>query len=170
MKSTRYFQKINAHLNAAKAYSNLSYSRRLKVGAVIVKDDRIVSIGYNGTVSGKDNSCEWIFWPNTGVKNSLKKYSDDEIEGFLSQGAELITKDEVVHSEANAILFAAKNGIKIDGCAMIITHSPCFGCAKMIAQSGIKEVYYEEKYRNGSPIPFLEQCGVYVRNIGGNNG
>ena len=139
--SPRQIQKINVHLNAAKAYSELSYAKRLKVGSVIIKDDRVISLGYNGTPSGMDNNCE------------------NEINGVL------VTKQEIVHSEANAILFAARNGISTNNCSLIVTYSPCFECAKMIIQSGIKEVYYEEEYRDISSIKFLRNCGVKVYKI-----
>lgn len=135
--NSRAQQIINAHLKAAEAYAELSYAKRLKVGALIVKEDRVISTGRNGTPVGRDNFCE----------------------------IDSITKPEVVHAEENAILFAARNGTKIEGCTLITTHSPCFECAKMIVQSGIKEVYYSEEYRDLSPVTFLKECGVIVHRI-----
>ena len=125
--------RLNAHLQVAKAYASLSKAKRLQVGAVIIKDDRPISVGYNGCVSGGSNICEI------------------EIDG------ELVTKPEVIHGESNAINFAAKNGIPTNECTLVITHSPCFGCAKSILQAGIKEVYYETEFRDLEGVKFLKQ-------------
>lgn len=151
--SQRDKQKLLAHLNAAQGYSKLSYARRLKVGAVLVKDDRIISVGYNGTPSGRDNNCEIV------TKRTL--------EGpFVEK--ELRSKPEVVHAEMNVIAFAAMNGVSTNQCIMIITHSPCFECSKLIVQSGIIKVYYETEYRITDGIDFLRECGVEVERIYGN--
>ncbi len=77
----------------------------------------------------------------------------------------LRTKPEVVHAEMNAIAFAAKHGVATDQCIMITTHSPCFECAKLIVQSGIKAVYYEQAYRLTDGVQFLKECHVVVRVI-----
>lgn len=140
---SRVYQKIKSHLKAAKVYAELSYSARLKVGAVITRDDRIISIGYNGTPTGFDNECEIRL--------------DDSVK---------VTRPEVVHAEANAILFSAKRGLSTDGSILITTHSPCYDCAKMIVQCGIVEVYYEVNYRDKEPLVFLKKCGVLVKKIG----
>lgn len=125
-------------MKVAEVYARLSRAQRLKVGSVIIRDDRVISVGYNGTPSGLSNECE--------------------LEG--------VTKPEVIHAEANAILFAAKNGISTDNCMIIITHSPCFECVKMIVQSGIKEVYYKYLYRDKKPLELLKQAGVKVQGVG----
>ena len=129
---------ILAHLHAAEGYAALSHSKRAKVGAVIVKDNRVVSIGYNGTPNGWDNCCE---------------------------NPDGSTKKEVIHAEANAIMFAAKNGMATNGCAMIVTMSPCTECAKLIAQSGITAVYYKDEYRDLDGINFLTECMVDICQI-----
>lgn len=133
--------KLSAHLQAAKAYAALSRAERLKVGSVILRDDRIVSIGYNGTPSGRDNTCE------------------------LELSAGLITKAEVCHAEANALMFAAKYGVATNMCHIVTTHSPCFECAKLIIQAGITRVYYEVLYRDDSPITLLKETGITVTKI-----
>lgn len=158
MKLTRYYQKINAHLKAAKAYSELSHANRLKVGAVIVREDRIISIGYNGTPSGRDNTCE----NEELVDQTVQKKGFRQI---VKSGYKLTTKPEVCHAEMNAIMFAAKHGVSTDGCVLVVTHSPCFECAKMIVQCGIKEVHFETPYRDASSIDFLYECGIKVRKI-----
>lgn len=137
-----------AHLEAAKAYAKLSKAKRLKVGAVICRDDRIISIGYNGMPSGGDNICEYRIDHINGL---------DQIEEI-----EWRTRPEVIHAESNAIAFAAKNGVATDGCKLVLTHSPCFDCSRLIIQSGIKEVVYETDYRDISGIDFLKENGVSV--------
>ena len=138
------YSKNNAHLDAAKAYSKLSKAERLKVGAVLVKDDRVISVGYNGCPSGGSNICE------------------DVIDG------ELVTKPEVLHAEENCIAFAAKNGIATEGCSMITTHSPCFACSRLLIQAGVKNVWYETKYRDISGLDLLKNHNVEVGVIYGN--
>lgn len=144
-------RKIKAHLNAAKSYAELSYAKRLKVGAVIAKDDRIISVGYNGTPSGRDNECEY----------NIPIYENS----FKLVGHKLETIPEVVHAEMNAIAFASKLGVSTDGAALIITHSPCFNCSKLIVQAGIKELYYETEYRDVGALIFLASCGIKIRRI-----
>jgi dCMP deaminase len=141
-----YSRKIKAHLKAAKAYAELSHAKRLRVGAVLIKDDRIISIGYNGTPSGMDNNCENI----VAIKKKMPP-------GYIYE-----TKPEVVHAEMNVIAFAAKNGVPTDGCTMIVTHSPCFECSKLLVQAGVKSVYYETEYRLTNSLDFLKQCDVGV--------
>jgi len=131
-----------AHMRAAHIYSELSHARRLKVGALIVKDDRIISIGYNGMPSGWDNNCE---------------YAQDD--GTLK------TKPEVLHAETNALAKLARStesGLDAD---LFVTHSPCLDCAKLIFQSGIQRVYYANDYRDDSGISFLRASGIVVEKI-----
>ena len=134
----RYLLKKTIHLNVAKEYSKLSRAKRLKVGAVIVKDDRVISVGYNGTPAGRDNECEY------------------KING------ELVTKPEVLHAESNALMYALREGVSTKGCELFTTHSPCFDCCKLIVSSGITAVYYDIEYRDTSGIEFLEECGITV--------
>jgi dCMP deaminase len=137
-----------AHMRAAHLYAGLSTARRLKVGALIVKDDRIVSIGYNGMPSGWDNDCEY------------KHYSLGNPNDF-----ELKSKPEVLHAETNAIAKLAKStesGLDAD---LFVTHSPCLDCAKLIYQSGIRRVYYANAYRDDSGIAFLKASGIAVEQL-----
>ena len=122
-----------AHMRAAHVYAELSYCRRRKVGCVIVKDDRIISIGFNGTPPGWPNLCE-----------------DDQNR----------TLPEVYHAETNAIAKLAKSSESGMGAILFVTCTPCLDCAKLIAQSGIAEVYYSEHYRLRDGLDFLERCGV----------
>ena len=136
-----------AHMKAAEAYAELSHAVRLKVGAIITKNDRVVSIGYNGTPAGWDNKCEdEIKWPTGEIKFTT-------------------TKPEVIHAEANAIGKLARSLESGDGATMYITHAPCFDCSKMIHVAGINKVFYRNQYRNNDGIKFLNQCNIEVEQI-----
>lgn len=138
-----FLKKGKAHLKTAKIYAQESKARRLKVGAVLIRDDRVILTAYNGTPTGADNNCE------------------DE---FIGDNGEtiLVTKDSVIHAEANIISFAAKYGISTQGCILILTHSPCYTCSKLIIQSGIKKVLYDEPYRDTSAIKFLRDNNIII--------
>ena len=138
---------LDTYMKTAKLFAEHSSAVRKKVGAVVVKNDRIISIGYNGMPSGWDNDCENYF----GLD--------------LSGNPTLVTKPEVLHAESNAIAKLAKYTESGDGASMFITCSPCIDCAKMIYQSGIKEVFYGEEYRNNDGIDFLNKCGLSVRKL-----
>ena len=132
------------HMETAKLYSKLSKAVKKKVGAILVKNDRIISIGYNGTPSGFDNTCE--------------------VE--LEDGS-LRTKDIVLHAESNAITKVAKSGESSEGSDLYCTLSPCMECSKLIAQSGIKRVFFNEFYRNVDGIKeVLKPSKVEVYHIG----
>lgn len=120
-------------MNLAKDISKRSTCVKIKVGAIITREGRIVSVGYNGSAPGREH-CEDHF--NT-PKNDWATFL--EIHHIWS------IKNEV-HAEINAILFAAKHGIPIDNCVMFVTHLPCTICSKYIVQSGIRKVYYNEEY------------------------
>ncbi len=114
--------------------AKLSYCQRLKVGSLIVKNNSIISYGYNGTAHGDDNICE----------------IDD------------VTLPNVVHAEMNSIYKCAKGNESSEGAAIFITNSPCMPCAIAIVQSGIKSVYYIHEYRDHSPIDYLLSKGINV--------
>ena len=141
----------NAYMKVAETFAELSSARRLHVGAIIVKDDRIISIGYNGMPSGWDNNCEDVLTP------SLPYLQGD--------GPILKTKPEVLHAETNAIAKLAKSTESGDGAHMFITHAPCLDCAKLVYQSGISSVYYRNSYRSDEGIAFLEKCNIEVNKI-----
>jgi dCMP deaminase len=127
-----------AYLRIAKEWSLLSYCKRKQVGAIIVKDRMIISDGYNGTPSGFENCCE------------------DE-EG--------LTRWDVLHAEANAILKVARSTQSCEGATLYITLSPCKECSKLIHQSGIKRVVYHNGYRDDSGLQFLKKAGIEVEHI-----
>ena len=146
----------NAYMKVAETFAELSSARRLHVGAIIVKDDRIISIGYNGMPSGWDNNCEY---DDIGFSDPVF----GKPQTLINRG--LKTKPEVLHAETNSIAKLAKSTESGDGDSMFITHSPCLDCAKLIYQSGIKSVYYRNVYRSDDGIKFLEKCNVNVEKI-----
>ncbi len=127
-----------AYLKIAREWGQLSYCQRKKVGAIIVKNKMIISDGYNGTPSGFENCCE-----------------DEEGK----------TKWYVLHAEANAILKVAKSTQSCENATLYITMSPCRDCSKLIHQSGIVRVVYQNSYKDLAGIEFLKRAGVEVIQI-----
>lgn len=138
---------IDAHMKVAETYAQLSSARRLQVGAVIVKNDTIIGIGYNGMPSGWDNNCE------------DEEYLEDDFH------IKMTTKPEVIHAESNAICKVTKSTNSSEGAEMFVTHAPCIHCAKLIFQSGIRKVFYRNVYRETNGIEFLEKCGVEIEKV-----
>ena len=137
---------LDAYMKTAETFAECSTAKRLHVGAVIVKDDRIISIGYNGMPTGWDNNCE-----------DIKINYDGQYE--------LKTKPEVLHAETNCVAKLAKSTESGLGATMFVTHSPCLDCANLVYQSGINTVYYRNSYRNEDGIQFLEKAGVKIEQI-----
>lgn len=139
----------DAYMKVAETFAELSSARRLHVGAIVVKEDRIISIGYNGMPSGWDNDCEDII--------------REEQDGIVKYNTK--SKPEVLHAETNAIAKLAKSTESGVGATMFITHSPCLDCAKLIYQSGINHVLYRNSYRSDDGINFLQKANVSVEKI-----
>lgn len=137
---------IDAFMDTAERFAQLSSAKRLKVGAVVVKDNRIISIGYNGTPAGWSNDCE-----------EYVSLSDDTVVNR--------TKDEVIHAEANAVSKLARDGESGNGADLFCTHAPCIQCAKLIYGAGIKKVYYRHTYRDTYGVDFLEKCNIEVEKV-----
>lgn len=137
---------IDAFMDTAERFAQLSSAKRLQVGAVVVKDNRIISIGYNGMPSGWDNTCE-----------NMIQHSDDTVS--------LVTKDEVIHAEANAISKLAKSGDSGSGADIFCTHAPCIHCAKIIYGAGISKLYYRNSYRDSDGVNFLIKCNIEVEKV-----
>lgn len=137
---------VEAYIDTAKIFAELSHARRLHVGAIVVKDDRIISIGYNGMPAGWDNNCE-----------DVVQHSDDTTS--------LKTKPEVLHAETNAIAKLARSTESGEGADMFITHAPCLDCAKLIYQSGIRRVWFGEAYRDTAGVDFLTRSGVAINQV-----
>jgi dCMP deaminase len=154
---------IKAHMKAASVYAELSSAVRLHVGCVIVKDNTIIGIGYNGMPSGWDNNCEELEY----VLKSECQQSDDWMKksGYTETAhgwSKLHSKPEVLHAETNAIAKVSRSTNSSDGATMFITHAPCLECAKIIHQAGIKEVYYKNDYRSQAGINFLKKCEIEI--------
>ena len=160
---------IEAFMKTAEVFAELSSARRLHVGAIIVKDNRIVSIGYNGMPAGWDNDCEYTELMPINDAAKLEDYpflGTFWINGHnVDRRYRLRTKSEVLHAETNAIAKLAKSTESGDGATMFITHTPCLDCAKLIYQSGIKSVYYRNTYRNTDGVDFLNKCNIEVKNV-----
>ena len=135
---------IDAYMDVAERFAQLSHAKRLQVGAIIVKDDRIISIGYNGMPTGWDNCCEDVI-------------REDEVGFQVTK-----TKPEVLHAESNAIAKLAKSGESGMGATIFVTHAPCIDCAKLVYQSGITTVYYKNEYRSTQGIDFLTKSNIQV--------
>lgn len=146
---------IEYYMRVCYLTAKLSTAKRLKVGAIAVKDNRTISIGYNGTVSGQDNSCEYIVRGEVGC-------DPEEFPLIDSRSRyKLVTKPEVIHAERNCLDKIAKSNESSEGAVMFITHSPCIECAKSIFNTGIKTVFYSE-FKTGDGIDFLTRVGVAV--------
>ena len=141
---------ISFYFDIAERVSQLSYAERLKVGAVIVKDDRILSYGYNGMPAGFDNCCE------THIPEQVDLDSRTITEAYT------VTKPEVVHAEMNAIAKVANHGDSCKGASIFVTHAPCVECAKLILQSGISNVYYKNNYRSTAGIDLLKKSPLSI--------
>jgi len=170
---------VELYIDFAQRVSKMSHAKRLQVGAVVVKDDRIISIGYNGMPAGWENDCEfkdymsrdaggWLNpdeieerWPYT---EECRGDEEPESNTYARRYA-LKTKPEVLHAESNAIAKLARSTESGLGADLFITHSPCIDCAKLIHQSGISRVYYAKDYRDDAGVRFLEKSGVQVKQI-----
>ena len=152
---------LDAHMKTAETFAECSTAIRLHVGAIVVKDDRIISIGYNGMPSGWDNNCEDKIYCDDGdcLEQQLPKESD------TWKRYKLKTKPEVLHAETNAIAKLAKSNESGLGASMFVTHAPCLDCAKLVYQSGINTVYYRNSYRDENGIQFLEKAGVKIEKV-----
>lgn len=191
-----------ANMEMAYLTAELSYCQKRQVGAVIVKDHRVISNGYNGTSKGTENICEdkYVVCDKCNKKVILTKpieeykfetYNNQEkikstyrvhkkdkqltkdsyyvecgdkecdtLIIFNEEHIELTTNDKVIHAEQNAILFAARNGISINGSTLYVTTEPCIDCAKFIEASGIKKVIYRELYKSSAGVEYLQNNGV----------
>lgn len=151
----------HAYMNTAKIFAELSHARRLHVGCIVVKDDRIISIGYNGMPAGWDNTCEDRIYANEwSIDNNHWDYQEEDGTVY-----NLKTKPEVLHAETNALAKLARSSESGLNSDLFVTHSPCLDCAKIIYQSGIRHVYYGRAYRDNSGVDFLRASGVEVEQL-----
>lgn len=134
---------VDAYMDTAERFAQLSSARRLKVGSIIVKENRIISIGYNGMPAGWNNNCEYVL-----EDNSLK------------------TRPEVLHAEENALIKLARDGESGKDAILFVTHAPCIQCSKLIYGAGISQVFYKHTYRDTAGLNFLRDCGIKIIHIG----
>jgi dCMP deaminase len=158
---------IEAHMKAAEVYAELSSATRLHVGCVVVKDNTIIGIGYNGMPSGWDNNCEDTLYvlreecQNTDLEMREHGFTET-VHGWTRKK----TKREVLHAETNALAKIARSTNSSEGASLFVTHEPCLDCAKIIHQAEIKEVFYKNAYpRADGGAEFLKKCGIDVHKL-----
>ena len=140
---------------------------RMHVGAVLVKENRVISIGFNGTPSGQEH-CEDHFMQlyKTEFANQFPTYEEYHASRTFYDAHGKFSNDNELHAEQNAILFAAKNGISTVGATLYVTVSPCIHCAKVIVAAGITRVFYKTLYdRSQEGIVFLNKTGIECRQL-----
>jgi dCMP deaminase len=162
---------IEAHMDVALRYARQSKARRLKVGAIVVKDNKVISIGWNGTPKGwHTNECEDRINPTLEDRKRLspkefeaafpfvddRSFDADETENRYA----LVTKPEVIHAERNAISKLARSHESGEGAAIFVTHQPCYECAKEIHSAGISKVYFLYPYRIMDGLDYLNKVGI----------
>ena len=174
-------------MQVAELWASQSHCKRKQVGAVIAKDGRILSNGYNGTISGTDNNCEekiielpccrkkinaneirkspksdnvYKYKHSCNGKNKTITCSDEYLDNITPT-----TNEFTLHAEQNAIMFCAREGIPTKDTTIYITHSPCKNCAKLIAQCGITRVVYKHKYKDTSGLDFLSKIGIDITEL-----
>ena len=148
------------YLRMARIWAENSYAERRKVGCLIVKDNIIISDGYNGCPSGFENKCEDTRYID---EKHCRLCGREHCEGC--DNIETFTKPYVLHAEANAITKLAKSNNSSEGATLYVNLSPCLQCAKLIIQSGIVRVVYIEKYRTTDGLDLLERDGIEVVQI-----
>lgn len=151
-------------IDTAILWSEQSYADRLKVGAVLSKNGRVLLTSYNGTIAGTDNNCEIKCKSCNGTgRYQVSNLEYDDCD--KCQGKGKITSPYLLHAEQNIIAWAARKGIATENATLYITHNPCKDCAKMIAQAGISRVVFKEYYRDKDGIKFLKDLNIEVLKI-----
>ena len=154
---------IDYYMDVADRTSKLSSAIRRQVGAVIVKENRILSYGYNGMPTGWANECEnKEYMPGDNWDGELYPFEEYDKTVESNRRYRLVTKDEVLHAESNAIAKVSGSTESSEDATLFVTTAPCIHCAKMIFQSGIKSVFYRDTYRDDAGVEFLQKGGVSV--------
>jgi dCMP deaminase len=161
------------YIDLAQRIAQMSYAKRLQVGAVAVKGDKILATGWNGMPTGWDNNCEYREYMKggagawLGVEEVLEgwPYEDKTDPEYPNRRYALRTRPEVLHAEANLLTKLARSTESCEGADLYITHAPCIHCAKLIYQCGIARVFYLNDYRSQDGIKFLVQCSVTVHKL-----
>lgn len=151
-------------MDIARRTSELSTATKLKVGAILVKNDNIIGFSYNGTPRGWDNICEERIWmhPDAGQTHSPQEIEKMWMYTENGERYALKTKPEVSHAEENLIMKLSRSNESSDGGTLFVTHNPCYICSRLIYGAGIQKVYYENEYRDSSGIEFLRKCNIEI--------
>ena len=153
---------LDLFMDFAKRTADMSRAVRLQVGCVIVKEDDILAYSWNGTPKDWDNNCERRIFPSDEAGAWIDIKDMYPLEDEDSRRYKLVTLPEVLHAETNAISKLAKSHQSGNGATMFCTHAPCIDCAKMIYQSGIRKLVYNEVYRSDEGLKFLKDAGLTV--------
>lgn len=147
---------VQFYMKIAEQCASMSRATRLNVGAVVVKDNNIISFSWNGTPSGWDNGCEYKDYRRSDDTTDINQWPFEDDCGQYR----LVTKPEVLHAEMNSLMKLAKNGHACAGSYMFVTHSPCIECAKGIVQAGIVKLFFKNHYRSNEGIALLQKSGI----------
>ena len=153
------------YLRMAFIWAENSYAIRRKVGCLIVKNNSIISDGYNGTPSGFPNVCEYAVAPGEEGQSYAKPNTAEEIQKLNDAGWRLISYPIVLHAESNAITKVAKSNNSCEGATIYVTDEPCIDCAKLIIQAGIKRVVFSREYRIHDGLELLKKANIIVKQI-----
>lgn len=156
-------------LKIASTFASRSTCIKRQVGAVLVKDLRILSTGYNGTPSGFFN-CEDVFKDKDLNKGVINRGWYDSFQGIDHVNRECINHHDFsekyeIHAEQNCIAFAARNGVSTGDCTLYVTTAPCVHCAKLIIAAGIKRVVYKDDYKSSSGVELLKEAEIPVLHL-----
>jgi len=172
-------------MDTAVIWSDMSVCVRGKVGVVIARDNRIISVGYNGTITGTKNECEdkIVSCVNCNIDIKVSDFIEEVHKpnklsikcncgithhydrDVLEENSYSKTNDLTLHAEQNALMFAAKNGISLFGATIYVTKSPCKDCSKLIAQSGIAKVIYREEHHDMEGLALLQHIGIDIKKL-----
>jgi len=163
---TKRLRYDTAHMDAAIAYSKLSFARRQKVGALLVaSEDRPLCSGCNGRSPGLPNECEDEVTCSVCEGLGYIKENGEYCFKCSGTGTMLVTKPDVHHAERNLLGFANKYGIATNNCTVYVTLSPCLECAKQMEIAGIVRVVYLKEYRDTAGIEYLRSRGISCEQI-----
>ncbi len=169
----------NIMMETAINFASLSVAKRKQVGAVLTKNNRIIAVGYNGTLPGIDNNCEVESHCKRcgGKGNTLEfvrhdatsfgDYDNLKCEECNGTGKIIQTSEFVLHAEQNVLAFCNREGLSTKDTTLYITMAPCKTCSKLIAAAGIKEVFYYDKYRDSDGLGFLKKLNIKLNQIKG---
>jgi len=135
------------YMQTALLHASMSKAVRAKVGSCLVTTQGVCLTGYNGTATGMDNTCE-VLVPDSILRQQV-----------------LVTKPDVLHSELNCLMKAAREGVSVLGSTLYVTLSPCIQCSAMMIQAGIQRVVYLQQYRDTKGLDLLNQAGIIVNKL-----